>query len=254
MSSSARIFIVLFAAALAVVIAYCALTGDRAEKPGEVASTPVEAPAAAPTPTLQDQLSERLKGTTLATSDEVVRDLGSSLSDHPRLVTWLANSDLVRRFVASVNNVAEGKSPRVHLEFLQPEEKFRVRKLGAALVIDERSYERYDLVVEVFQSLDSERLGRLFVELEPLFEQAHREIAPPDRSFRETLSRAIDHLLATPDISASEVVEPKIVTYVYRDPTLEGLSEAQRQLLRLGPENVTKVREKLGELRRALGV
>ena len=43
---------------------------------------------------LAERLSERLRGTTLRTSDVVVRELVSELSSNPKLVAWLANDDL----------------------------------------------------------------------------------------------------------------------------------------------------------------
>ena len=42
--------------------------------------------------------------------------------------------------------------------------------------------------------------------------------------------------------------------YRYADPSLEGLTAAQRQLLRTGPRNVTKIQSALRQLAIALGI
>ncbi|MCD4748366.1 MAG: DUF3014 domain-containing protein [Thermoanaerobaculales bacterium] len=218
----------------------------------EVTPPVVEDTPPAPTPTLGERLSERLQGTTLEGSDEVVRELAAILSENPQLAKWLVNDDLVRRFVASVHNVADGKNPRTHLDFLRPKKQFAARERGGQYVVNPRSFARYDLVAEVFTSLDTTGTVELFTELEPLIDEAHREIAPPNSEFRATLGKAIDRLLAVPVLTVDELLEPKVVTYRYADETLENLSSADRQFLRMGPANVAKIQAKLRELKIAL--
>ncbi len=46
----------------------------------------------------------------------------------------------------------------------------------------------------------------------------------------------------------------KVKTYRYVDPKLEALSPAQKQLLRMGPENAQKIQAKLRELAGVLGL
>ena len=74
-----------------------------------------------------------LAGTTLRTSDAVVRELVSELSANPTLAAWLANEDLIRRFVAAVDNVANGISPTTQLDFMRPEGSFDVIEKGQVL-------------------------------------------------------------------------------------------------------------------------
>jgi hypothetical protein len=49
------------------------------------------------------------------------------------------------------------------------------------------------------------------------------------------------------------VVKKGVVTYIYADSRLENLSEAQKHLLRTGPENVRIIQEKLREIALELG-
>jgi hypothetical protein len=48
------------------------------------------------------------------------------------------------------------------------------------------------------------------------------------------------------------LVQPS-VRFLYEDEALEGLEPAQKQLMRMGPENVRRVQEKLREIQQALG-
>jgi len=246
------IFIVLL---LVVVVVLAVWLWPRGEGDAaiETVAVPTPAPEATPTPTLAEQLSVKLAGTTLKTSDAVVRELAAGLSSNPKLAAWLVNDDLIRRFTASVNNIAAGMSPRAHLEFLRPKEGFEVdRRGGDVLVIDEHSYHRYDLPSAVFSSLDTEGTVALYRELKPLIDEAYREIAPPGRSFDDRLQAALDHMLAVPVVDGPTQVLERVVTYAWADDELEAMSGAQRHLLRMGPDNVRKIQSKLSELKVAL--
>jgi hypothetical protein len=213
----------------------------------EAPATPTPLPLATPAPVVEDR-PPLLQGVTLASSDAIVRDLARGLSSHPRFVAWLASEDLVRRAVASVENIANGKSPRAHLGFLAPKEGFKVLEKRGDYVTDPASYERYNLVAGIFAALDSQGLVELYRQLKPLIDEAYREIAPPERRFELALQRAIDHLQAVPVPERELYLKEKVVTYVYIDERLEALSDAQRHLLRMGPNNVEVIKRKLSEI------
>lgn len=207
-----------------------------------------------PTPTTNEELirSRRIAGVTLADSDALVQELVAELSTHPKLIEWFANDDMIRRMVASIDNVANGTSPTAHLGFLKPEERFKVIEVRGDFVIDPVSFERYNLVTGIFASLDTGETIRRYRELEPLLEEAYREIGPPNRRFRDTVFLAIRHLLRVPIIEDEIFLSEKVVTYEMIDESLESLSAAQRHLLRMGPHNVRIIQGKLRELEKEL--
>ena len=120
------------------------------------------------------------------------------------------------------------------------------------LIIEADSYSRYDLAAQVFASLDTEGTVTLYRELKPLIDEAYAEIGPADARFDDRLDRAFDRLLAVPVLEEPARVEQLVVTYAWADDKLEALSGAQRHLLRMGPDNVSLIQGKLGELRAAL--
>ena len=237
--------------AIALVLAYFLWFRHRQPPPPPppvAAEQPAAAPAAASTTATDDfQLP------VLEASDAVVRQLAATLSSHPRLAAWLVNEDLVRRFTVAVTNLAEGITPRTHLAFMEPRQEFDVLQRGEAVVIDPRSYARFDTVVGVFESLDTAGVAQLFERFEPLMEEAYRDLGYPDGGFRATLLRAIRELLATPRLEGDPEVRAGVTSYTFADPRLEGLSGAQKQLLRMGPRNVARVQAKLSEIALALG-
>lgn len=254
MSSSTKTIAAVFAV-LVIIIAVVYFSWIRPAMREEVVLTidePAPTPVPVPTPTLAERLSERLAGTTLRTSDVVVRELVSELSANPNLVAWLANEDLVRRFVAAVDNTANGISPTTQLGFMAPKGAFKVIEKGDETFIDPRSYARYDLATRVIVSLDNDGSVALYRELEPLIDDAYAEISPPGSRFSDRLEAALDHLLEVNPPSGNPQVQRKVVTYVYVDESLEGLSRAQRQFLRMGPENVLLIKAKLRDLKAGL--
>jgi hypothetical protein len=245
------IFLVLVVVAVAVFLIWVRPGAD--EGPSEPLPIVTPAPAPTPTPTLAEQLSARLQGVTLKTSDVAVQELVAELSSHPQLAKWLVNEDLVRRFAAAVDNIADGRSPRKHLEFMRPSTPFRAINKRGAFFVNPSSFNRYDLAAEVFGSLDTEGTVALYHEVRPLIAEAYREISPPGWIFEDRLTLAIDHLLWVRVPGGDiELEERTVATFAYADEELEALSDAQRHFIRLGPKNMRRVQAKLREFRDAL--
>jgi hypothetical protein len=256
MAENNRTIIGIFVALLIVVIAafawwWMGRGGGDQEMQAVVPATPTPAPV--PTPSLEERLSAKLSGTTLNTSDAVVRELAAALSANPKLTAWLVNEDLIRRFTAAVDNIAAGKSPADQVEFLRPKQGFKVKTASdGTIVIDPASYQRYDVVAAVVGSLDTAGTVALYSELKPLIDDAYAEISPPGKSFDDRLEKAFDQLLAVPVLDEPQEVRQLVVTYAWSDEELESLSAAQRQFLRMGPDNVSTIQAKLGQIRAAL--
>ena len=221
----------------------------RAAEPAESQPARVDGEAAAP-----PLAPETIPLPFLEESDPLIRELAGDASERPELRAWLAASELVRRFVAGVANVANGESPREQLVFLAPEERFRVAERDGRLVADPRSHARYDIATEVFASLDVPTLVRAYRLLQPLFEEAFADLGIPESSFEEMLGQAIRELLGAPRIEGAVELRRVGSYYEYSDPELEGLGLAQRHLLRMGPENALRIQTKLREIQTELGL
>jgi len=190
----------------------------------------------------------------LSESDGLVRERAKDLSSHSRLLAWLKIKNIIRRVTATVDSIAEGSSPRAHLGFLAPKAGLTVKKVEKKIFLNPKSYQRYNLVADVFQSLNAEASIRVYKELKPLFQEAYREQGYPDRDFQDALMRAIKELLRVPVVEGDIPVEEIVLSYVMLDEKLEGLSDAQKHLLRMGPVNTRKIQGKLREMAQALGV
>lgn len=190
----------------------------------------------------------------LAASDAAVREFAAALSVEPEFAKWLLSKDLIRKFVVSVDNVANGLSPKPHIDFFAPQGAFRVARTREGTLVDRATYARYDPVVRIALSLDAIAAARLYRALDPLLQEAYNELGYPGVDFDDTLVRAMAELLETPVVEGPIRLEQKVLSYAMTDPALEGLSAAQKQLLRLGPDGVRAAHRKIQELAAALGI
>ena len=213
-----------------------------------------EQPAPEPGPEPATEAEEEIELPPQEASDAIVRRLAGELSSHPRLASWLATDELVRKFVATVDNVARGESPRPHLLTAAPDRPFSVEEEDGELVIDPAAYRRFDTLVEAFTALEPEGTARLYERLEPLIQEAYRKQGYPQADFDPVLRRAIVQLLETPVVEGPIRLVQETERYEYADPRLEELSPAQKDLLRTGPENVRRIQEQLRQLAAALGI
>jgi hypothetical protein len=190
----------------------------------------------------------------LAASDETVRQFAAAMSVDPEFAKWILTKDLIRTFVVSVDNVANGMSPKTHIDFFSPEEGFRTSRTNDGTLVDPATYARYAPVVGVVQSIDATAAARLYRAVEPLLQEAYNELGYPGVDFDDTLVRAMSELLETPVVDGPIRLEQKVLSYAMTDETLETLSPAQKQLLRMGPKGVRAVHDKIRQLAAVLGI
>ncbi len=188
----------------------------------------------------------------LEESDAAVRDMVKKISSDPRLMEWVGINDIIKNFVAAVDNIANGLSPRKQIKFFEPKEEFLTEKKGEYYIVDEDSYKRYDPVANAFDSLNIEESAKLYYRFKPLTQEAYKELGYPNKDFDETLNRAIRELLAVPVIEGEIVLVRKLKSFELKDPRLEEMSQAQKHLFRMGPKNIRKIQKKLTEFQNEL--
>lgn len=234
---------------------WLSLRGEEPSLPPSDAAVRSEGTAPPGAPEEAADVEDAVKLPPLSESDPFLREILGKLSTHPFLALFLDADDLIRKIVVCVANVAEGASPAKQLLHVRPEERFGVLETTERLVVDPASYRRYDAPAELFASLDARAVTGLYRTIEPLLEQAHGELGLSERKgFRDTLSRAIEVLMAVPVVEGPIRLHAVNVNYAFQDAALEKLSPAQKHLIRMGPENTRRVQKKLTELKSALGL
>jgi hypothetical protein len=249
---------VLVIAVLAGIGAYLLLSRDRPDPapPPEAPPAPVPDPQAAPPPAPEPTPAPAAAPAAPQPplDEQRIRELAGALSDSTEWSRWLARPHLLGKLVAAVETVASGGSPRKVLPFLAPEGRFATIERGGREIIDPAGYQRYDPLAAALTSLDTEGLAALYRRLEPRLDERYRELGRPGQRFRDALGRAMAELLAVPAVEAEVPLERIEVTLEIDVPQLEAMSEAQKHLFRMGPDNVRRIQAKLRQIAAALGL
>jgi hypothetical protein len=213
-------------------------TAEQAVKfplPGEAPETAMQAPAVPP----EDALAA------FSTALAAAFDTGA-------LARFFGTEQLVRRIVATVDNLAADQLPIAVRAVRATPGAFMVTGQGDTLAISPDNARRYDPLVRFVESLDVRGAVSLYTAHYRLFQGEYRGQGSPGRYFNDRLVASIDHLLATPVVDGPiRLVQPK-VQYRFADPQLEALSAGQKALIRMGPEHAARMKVKLRALRAEL--
>jgi hypothetical protein len=125
---------------------------------------------------------------------------------------------------------------------------------GKTIVIDTRSYSRYDGLANAAASMDAAGLARVYSILKPRLMEAYQELGHPEGDIDTAVERAIVLLLQTSVVDEPVALRSRVLSFKYEREDLEALSPAQKQLLRMGPRNVRVVHEQLRAIARELGI
>lgn len=219
-------------------------------------STPgAEPPAAATTPSAGGELTDA-PAITLPPFEEMdpfLRTLLGALSARPELARWLASDDLLMQMAAGIDRVARGETPAADLKILAPSDSFELTTRGRVREISPDSYRRYDGLAETMATMDAAAIVSAYRAIQPRLDEAYRRLGRAESNVDVAVRQALDVLIATPiPEEPIRIVEGRGATWAYADPSLESLQPAQKQLLRMGPQNAARVIAVLRQVRQQL--
>jgi DUF3014 family protein len=222
----------------------------------EPASEPTPKPAAAePQPPAPSDVAaaEPAKALpSLENSDALMRDTVSGLVGRKAFEAMVYPSQLIRRIVATVDNLPRETAPRRVMPLEPVPGAFGVSAAGEEVTLAAANSGRYAPYVRVLETLDSRALARGYADSYPLFQRAYAELGFPNARFHDRLLEAIDDLLEAPELAGPvKLVRPKVF-YQFADAELESLSAGQKIMIRMGAGNAAKVKAKLRDIRREL--
>lgn len=238
------------ALAIALALAYFYLRTPS----GEPTAAGVPAARPATEANLEAEPGEQIPLPPLDETDALVRQLVGRLSSHPTVAAWLTTDGLILNFALVTRQIAAGQSPAKELGATGPVARYRARPSADDLFVDPASYRRYERYAMAVSSLDARGTARLYATLKPRISDAYKRMGDSTGNFDPVLERAIVAMLRVPVVRGDVELVPRGVVYGYADPRLEGLTAAQKHLLRMGPEHVQTVQRKLREIALALGI
>ena len=185
-------------------------------------------------------------------SDQAIKQGLITALRAPLLSALVVNESIIANLVASITNTAQGRLPENVSLLTPPIQEFGVFKKADNHFISPESFTRYNVYAQTFDQIDTSDLLALLAQYEPQILTNFEQIAEPNADFTDTLITAINRLLDTPSVNLPIPVVSDSAMYKFANPQLEALLPAQKQLLRMGPDNMRMVKAKLRDLRTAL--
>lgn len=259
---SPRNWILIIAVVIAIIAGWMFFSGsdDPEPEPEPVAVEPAP-PAPEPEPEPEPDTApepppepepEPIVLPPLDESDAFIREQAAEAAEDDAIQRILGTDQLVRRLTVVIENLAAGGVAREPLAFLAPQEKFKVIRDGERIRLDPAGYDRFDSLADTVTAIPAERAVQLLRTIEPLMGDAYAELGLQDVAVEDRLRTAIELLLETPEVEGPIELQQPAVVYEFADPRLEELKPAQKLLLRMGPDNADRVRERLREIRALL--
>lgn len=170
----------------------------------------------------------------------------------PQISRLLVDEGLMQKFVINVNNLANNEITLKDNVLVAPTQSFSVYNQADRVWIDRSSFQRYNPYVDAIKTVSVDDLLEVYETYKPTLLEKFTEIARPGDELDETLMRAIDELLDTPLVPVPIEVYSESVMYKFADPKIEALSEPQKQMIRMGPDNMRRLKDVLRELKAEL--
>jgi hypothetical protein len=177
------------------------------------------------------------------------------------VLTFLYLDQFVNHFVTTVDNLGNGHAPARLWPVKATGGVFDTEARGDGSVISGANARRYTAFVKFVETIDSRRMVALYVRLYPLFQQTYEELGNPGKYFNDRVVEVIDELIATPVPTGPIRVKLAPVegggkrlrnVYEFEDPALESRSAGQKIMMRIGPDNASRLKAKLIEVRRRI--
>ncbi|HEY7884043.1 MAG TPA: DUF3014 domain-containing protein, partial [Cellvibrionaceae bacterium] len=227
--------------------------------PGPVADpepvpTPEPEPVVEATPEPEPEPEPELTLPNLNESDAFISEQLQPLAE-PRQLGLIVSEELVRKLVRAVMGAAENRLVNQYRPVMSPLPNLEVEQISSGPEAEYRlktsNYQRYDDHIALMQAIPPATLAKRYRDLQPLFEEAYAEQGL-EGDFDEVLLKAIDQLLATPEVEGPLRLTRPAVMYKFADPRLERLTDPQKLLLRIGPEHRARVKAYLTDLKAEL--
>lgn len=166
---------------------------------------------------------------------------------NPKVAQWLLPEEQVRKWVLTINLLAEGRIPVKDRPLQVALPPFQVIRDGETLTLDRSNHGRAATLINAITEIPPARLAQYYRAWRPLLEQAQAELGN-GMVFHERLHTAIKRTLAVQPLTGSIELEAGVMRYTYANPALEQASALEKALWRLGPTNILRIQQYLRDL------
>ncbi|HKJ17618.1 MAG TPA: DUF3014 domain-containing protein [Xanthomonadales bacterium] len=201
----------------------------------------------------------------LAESDDEALAAAAAVMGETPARNYLVPESFISKLVATVDSLTRDEIPGNIVPVRGPGGEMQATSDGETeevnpetglreplFILDPVNFQRYTAQVEVLEAIDTAQLAENYMHYYPLLQQSYRELGYAEGEFSDRLLEVIDDLLDTPEPDYPVRLTKPEAFYEFVDPELEGLSAGQKLIVRMGPSNAARVKEKLREIRAAI--
>ncbi len=173
-------------------------------------------------------------------------ELGASL------MRLMAPDDVIRKFVVFVHNASTGELPQLDYPLRDIPSDFVATEVDENLFeMDPATHRRFDTLIDTLVSIEPQAAMSIYRAFKPLFQEAYAEIGFQE-DFDAVLVRAIDQVMEVqlPE-GPFQLIKPSVM-FLYADTRIEDMDPVDKQLIRIGPANTAKLKERLPAYRERL--
>jgi hypothetical protein len=187
----------------------------------------------------------------LDNSDSVV--LSAIMDINPTLAQWFIPNEQIRKWILTIDLIADGKLPRRYRPVDYPVEKFIITQndnehLADETLMSEDNYARMQLLIDNIISIEPAKLARYYQQWLPILETAYQELGKKDQ-LDQRINLAISQILLAEPLTEQPQLERPSVLYRFTDESLESANDVEKILWRMGPQNSENIQGFLRELR-----
>ncbi|MDX1677687.1 DUF3014 domain-containing protein [Arsukibacterium sp.] len=211
----------------------------------ELATDPATEPASISEPVAEvvEPVAEPLPP--LEKSDPVLKQEILKLDWQPGLAGLINTEHMVRNVVVTVDNLAQRRLVAKHPVVARLDQPFMTipGEKSQTYQIDPASYQRFEPYIRLVESVEPAEVLQVLERYQPLFEQAFSELGYPELTFKQRLQQALQQFIAIEPGNVDTTLVRKSVAYTFADPKVEALSDLEKQIIRLGPDNYQRLRD-----------
>jgi len=175
-----------------------------------------------------------------------------TFSPSPLTATFVSAPNLIERLVAIIDNLRQGFVPYKLLPVGRPEASFSFIDDGLGVTINPKSFDRYDALAQLISDIDTDALVSAYTAFEVAANEAWDTLGYEAPKLESAVLVALEAIMLAPETDLDARLYKVEANWVYEDPALEALSPLEKQLMRMGPTNSERVKEKAREIRGAL--
>ena len=147
----------------------------------------------------------------------------------------LKEPELLRPFVAIVNNVSSGEQFTSHLPLSWfPSTPYEVIPTPRGIIPASSNGQRYHSLLSAFRQVEIKPFTDLLPSLYPALQYLHQELGQSTHPFSTTLQKAFDRIHKIRIPSPPPLLERGVQTFTYLLPDFETLPPANKIFMRLG--------------------